>query len=319
MAWQDAASLVPDSFRKLLTGRPADDQLGQGAVSGDAWLEGLPRLLDQQLERWNLVPDGPARHGECALVLPVRRRGAGAGPSALKLTWPHVEARHEHLALRAWDGQGAVQLLAAAPTDLTLLLERLDADTALMSEDVLTACEVVGGLLAELDRPALPQLDRVADRAGRWRSQLALHTPLVPRRLQEQATSTLDELLADPPEARLVHEDLHDLNVLAPLPDDPDRGTWLAIDPKPVAGEPAYGVAPMVWNRTDAAARAHNLRTHVRLRADIVGDAAGLDPERVRLWTFVRLTLNAVWAADHAPASDEFRSRMIALAKAFAD
>ena len=52
--------------------------------------------------------------------------------------------------------------------------------------------------------------------------------------------------------------------------------------------------------------------------ADVVADAAGLDLDRVYAWTFVRLVLNAVWAAPHAPASDEFRGRMIALAKAFA-
>ena len=113
---------------------------------------------------------------------------------------------------------------------------------------------------------------------------------------------------------RLVHEDLHDSNVLAA-----DRQPWLAIDPKPVAGEWAYAVAPIVWNRPDAAARATSLRTHVRLRAEIVADTAGLDLERVGAWTLFRLVLNAVDAAEFAPASDEFRGRMIALAKAFTD
>ena len=105
--------------------------------------------------------------------------------------------------------------------------------------------------------------------------------------------------------------------MLAPL--DPGRGDWLAIDPKPVAGEWAYAVAPMVWNRPELVAAARSPREHARLRADLIGESAGLDPDRVRLWTFVRLTLNAVWAASHAPASDDFRARMIALAKAFAD
>nr|NLD39983.1 kinase [Actinomycetales bacterium] len=85
-----------------------------------------------------------------------------------------------------------------------------------------------------------------------------------------------------------------------------------------VAGEWAYAVAPMVWNRAEEAARAYNLRTHVRMRADIVAEVAGLDPERVRLWTFVRLVANAVEAAAHGDGADPFRARMIALAKAFA-
>lgn len=318
-------ALIPAAFVDLVGERSADEQLiglpdrasAQAAIDGDTWLGSLPTLVTDALTRWDLSldPAEPSRHGECALVLPVRRHTGEA--AALKLTWPHAEARHEHLALRLWDGHGAVRLLAADPAAGALLLELLDADRCLRDEPLLEACEVIGTLMSTLDRPAPPQVDRVSTKALRWRDQLATGTPLVPRRLTEQATATLAGLVDGSRQDRMVHEDLHDLNVLAPL--GPERGDWLAIDPKPVAGEWAYAVAPVVWNRADEAARASNLRTHARLRADVVAQAAGLDEERVRAWTFVRLVLNAVWAADHAPASDDFRSRMIALAKAFAD
>lgn len=318
-------ALIPAAFVDLVGERSADEQLiglpdrasAQAAIDGDTWLGSLPTLVTDALTRWDLSldPGEPSRHGECALVLPVRRHTGDA--AALKLTWPHAEARHEHLALRLWDGRGAVRLLAADPAAGALLLERLDANRCLRDEPLLEACEVIGTLMSTLDRPAPPQVDRVSTKALRWRDQLTTGTPLVPRRLTEQAITALAGLVEESGQDRMVHEDLHDLNVLAPL--DPERGGWLAIDPKPVAGEWAYAVAPVVWNRADEAARASNLRTHARLRADVVAEAAGLDEERVRAWTFVRLVLNAVWAADHAPASDDFRSRMIALAKAFAD
>ncbi|MGD8150543.1 aminoglycoside phosphotransferase family protein [Ornithinimicrobium sp. Y1694] len=297
--------------------------------TGQEWLDELPALIEHALDRWELRPDGEARHGECALVLPVVGRSprgpVRAAQAALKLTWPHAEARHEHLALRAWGGRGAVELLAADPARWTLLLERLDAERELSGIPILEACEEIGGLMLLLDRPALPQCDLVADKAVRWADQLARGTPLVPRRLTEQAAGTLADLLASAPEPRLVHEDLHDLNVLAPLADQGEpregrrAGAWVAIDPKPVSGEWAYAVAPIVWNRADETSRASSLRTHARLRADLVAEAAGLDPDRVQAWTLVRLVLNAVWAADYAPFSDEFRGRMIALAKAFTD
>lgn len=331
--------LVPPSFTSLIQDRPADELLSAlpdraglpEAIDGAAWLRALPGLVESLLHDWRLSIDGTSRHGECALVVPVRRRTGE--PAALKVTWPHAEARDEHLALRAWDGRGAVRLLAAEPVSCALLLERLDADRCLRAEPLLEACEVIGSLMRDLDRPALPRVDTVDSMASRWVAQLSAVTPLVPRRLTEQAAATLPDLLADAPAARLVHEDLHDLNVLAPLEDDRSRGhasdidrpggspprAWVAIDPKPVSGEWAYAVAPIVWNRADEAARASNLRTHARLRTDIVAEAAGLDEDRVRAWTFVRLVLNAVRAADHAPASDDFRSRMIALAKAFTD
>lgn len=304
--------IIPDSFTAIIDGRDADRS---GGIDGSAWLRSLPRLVDRHLDEWELVLDGDARHGENALVLPVTRRDGT--PAALKLTWPHEEARHEHLALRAWAGHGAVRLLAADPGAGALLLERLDGDRALTDVSILEACEEIGALCTALDRPALPQVDRVRDKAERWHSQLARPTPLVPRRLTDQALDFLAQLLDDAPPDRLVHEDLHDGNVLAPL--DASREHWLAIDPKPFAGEWAYAVAPIVWNRAAEAARAHSLRAHVRLRAQIVADVAGLDLDRVQAWTFVRLVLNAVWATAHAPASDEFRGRMISLAKAFAD
>ena len=75
----------------------------------------------------------------------------------------------------------------------------------------------------------------------------------------------------------------------------------------------------MVWNRAEVTAAAFSVRNHVRLRSEVVADVAGLDEDRVRRWTFVRLVLNAVWAAVYSPGSDDFRTRMIMLAKAFSD
>lgn len=304
---------IPDALRATVAGRPADE-FSPRAVDGDTWLARLRQLVDEHLARWGLVVDGGPLHGENALVVPVRREGERL---ALKLGWPHAEADQEHLALRLWDGRGAVRMVAANPAADALLLERLDAARPLSSVSVLESCEALGELFRQLDREGAPQFPSVADKVRRWRIQLADAGPAVPRRLAEQALATLDDLLADPGPGRLVHEDLHDGNALAPL--DPARGPWLAIDPKPVVGEWEYAVAPAVWNRADVAARAHNLRAHVRLRADVIADVAGLDLDRSYAWTLVRLVLNAVWAAGYAPASDDFRGRMIALAKAFTD
>ena len=312
-------ALIPDSFRSMIAGRPAD---AVGAVTGDAWLAALPALVDERLSAWDLAVDGAARHGECALALPVRRAEGAA--AVLKLTWPHAEAVHEHLALRAWDGRGAVRLLAAHPADGVLLLERLDPDRDLHALSIIDACEQIGALMRRLDRPAPARIDVLDDQVPRWRGKLARQVDGVPRRLVQQAAAHLTDLMADDDlgdgvtgRDRLVHTDLHYANVLAPLPGS-GRGDWLAIDPKPLSAEWAFAVAPAIWNRAEEAARAHSLAVHVRLRADLIADAAGLDEDRVRMWTFVRLILNAVDAADVGSSAGEFRGRMIALAKAFA-
>ena len=303
--------VIPQAFLVAIAGRTAD---AAGYPNGDDWLTLLPSLVKEHLERWELTLDGQPWHGENALVFPVLRETQAA---VLKVTWPHPEARHEHLALKLWDGRGAVRLIAANPSASTLLLERLDGNRQLTQLPILQACEVIGELFQQLDRPSTPQLDAVADKAIRWREQLSEASVLVPRRLTHQARDELKALLASAPSARLVHEDLHDMNVLAPIAHH--RGDWLAIDPKPVAGEWAYAVAPIVWNRAEVTSAAFSVRNHVRMRAEVVAEVAGLDPDRVRRWTFVRLVLNAVWAAAHAPGSDEFRTRMILLAKAFSD
>ncbi|WP_203568402.1 aminoglycoside phosphotransferase family protein [Aestuariimicrobium ganziense] len=304
--------LIPSALRASVAGRQPDSGVAH-PIDGDRWLVRLPVQVDEYLDRWNLTPDGTPLAGENALVLPVRRDTGEL--AALKLSWPHHEAQFEHLALRLWAGGGAVTLLAADPTPQVLLLERLDPTRPLTGVSIFEACEVIGGLFGALGRLATPQAPALADHLSPWESPSV--TPQVPQRLVQQAAASEPDLLSSAPQTSLVHTDLHDANVLAPL--DPERGEWLAIDPKVVAGEWAYAVAPIVWNRPDDLARAHDLRVHARLRADIVGDVAGLDPDRVRAWTFVRLVRNAVDTACHAPGNSEFLTRMITLAKAFAD
>src|SRR5699024_3894664 len=75
------------------------------------WVRALPRLVGDLLEEWRLTLDGAPSHGRCAIVVPVRTEDAT--PAALKVGWPHDEARHEHLALQHWHGRGAVTLLRA--------------------------------------------------------------------------------------------------------------------------------------------------------------------------------------------------------------
>jgi streptomycin 6-kinase len=291
-----------------MTGRPADDlrrggggRSPQGAVDGDQWLRSLPALSAHALQRWGLSVDGEPRHGECALVLPVRR---GDEPAALKITWPHHEARTEHLALRHWAGNGAVRLLAADPASWSMLLERLDASRDLTREPIDVACAVIGDLLGQLLRPAVPTVPRLADQALELEAALSEVSPAVPRRFTEQARSLLRDLQPDAPgrgqgsgEERLLHTDLHFANVLAAA-----RSPWLAIDPKPLAGDAAYEVAPALWNRWADATAGGDVRGHLRRRLSLICERAGIDEDRARSWTIVREVQNALYAVSrHDP------------------
>ncbi|TDV47139.1 aminoglycoside phosphotransferase family protein [Actinophytocola oryzae] len=269
---------VPESFSE-----------GFGEDGAD-WLARLPALTASCLAAWDLTVDGPAMHGACAIVLPVRR--AGGEPAVLKVTWPHDEAEHEALALSIWDGAGAVRLLAHDPEAWALLLERLDPAVTLESEPLHEALAVLAGMIRRLDRPGPPGVRHMRDVAARWVHELPVEnaTGLVPDELLAQAVAYCREL---GPRAgdHLVNEDLHFQNVLRG-----EREPWLVIDPKPIVGDREYGLTTLLWNRFDA--------TSVRGRLATVVDLAGLDHDLARRWTFTRVVDNWLFAGEGSWLAD---------------
>jgi streptomycin 6-kinase len=282
------------------------------------WLARLPVLTAGLLHEWRLQVDGPSMSGHCALVVPVRTDADA--PAVLKVGWPHWEADHEHLALRFWNGNGAVQLIRADPHRSALLLERLEfAD--LSTVGVLDACEVVAGLYRRLHRPATAEFRTLSSLCEDWKHRLAaLPTGSgLPPRYVDQATSLASSFAVDPAtDGRIVHTDLHYFNVLRGR-----REPWLAIDPKPLSGDPAFEIAPLLWNRLDEAAAAGRVRDEIRARFFTVVDAAGFDEERAKAWVVLRMIVNAMWEIeDPSPDASEtadWITTCVTIAKAMTD
>jgi streptomycin 6-kinase len=78
----------------------------------------------------------------------------------------------------------------------------------------------------------------------------------------------------------LLHGDLNPTNLLAA-----DRAPWLAIDPKPMVGDPAYDGARLVL-QPDPCATDDPART-ARDRLEIVASTMGLDPDALLEWCLV--------------------------------
>ena len=275
---------------------------GSRGTDWQDWVDALPHLRDTALSEWRLSLDGDAMSGGCSLVHPVRTDGGTR--ATLKIEWPHPEAEHEHLALRHWAGNGAVRLLRADPRRFVFLLERADARRDLNALPDIEACETAARLYRRLHVPAPPQLRRLSRLAARWSAgllALPVDAPL-PRRYVEQAAALARDLAGDPDcDGRLVHTDLHFDNVLAALRDEnaDDAGTgteWLAIDPKPLSGDPHHEVAPLLWNRWPELVASGDVRAAVQSRFLTVVDAAELDEARARDWVVVREMVNAMWA-----------------------
>ena len=282
------------------------------------WVDRLPALLDGLLEEWQLSTDGWMMHGFVALVVPVRT--AGGSPAVLKISFPDEESQYEHLALQHWGGRGAVRLLRADPHRWAMLLERLRQERLDEMWD-LEACEVVAGLYPLLHVPALPQVRPLTSYVERWAGEMAelpRNAPL-PRRLVEQAISLSRDFVADTASTgTMIHGDLHYENVMAA-----DREPWLAIDPKPMSGDPHYELAPMLWNRFDELEG--DVRNGVRRRFHSLVDHAGLDEHRARDWVVVRMLNNACWRlqdpaeVERLTSNDDYLTMCIAVAKAVQD
>lgn len=290
---EDVVDLVPEEFRTAVRRFSTDDG-AVGGPSGADWSAHLPKLLADVLDDWGLEALGPGRTGWTAVVVPVRRDGERF---ALKLVWPHVDARDEPLVLRHWDGRGAVRLVAADPSRSALLLEQLDASRDLRSVDVDPACEVVGALLRQLHVPAPPGLRRLSTFAREQLTTLQVTDGALPRRMLERTAGLVRELTADPScDATLVHTDLHYENVLASLPESA-RPPWLAIDPHAMAGHPGFEVQPLLRNRADELGTGSTFRYLVRRRLEICCEAAGIDEDQALAWTYVHTAMQAGWAA----------------------
>ncbi|MER7244981.1 aminoglycoside phosphotransferase family protein [Kribbella sp. NPDC000426] len=279
------------------------------------WLDRLPRLLRDLLGEWSLQVDGTAAYGNCAIVVPVLADGQRA---VLKVQFPHWEAETEHLALRTWAGNGAVQLLRANPRRFALLLERLESRD-LTTVDALDACEIVGQTYKRLHVAAGPQYRPLSGELKRWVEgfrRLPASAP-VPHRYVEQAISLSEDFIADPAtDGKLIHTDLHYENMLAA-----DREPWLVIDPKPLSGDPHFEVAPLIWNRWDEVVAAGDLRFAVRQRFYTAIDAAGLDEDRARDWVIVRQMLNVLGTLENTDGTlpQDWLTRNIAIVKAIQD
>ncbi|MFJ8538757.1 aminoglycoside phosphotransferase family protein [Streptomyces sp. NPDC093591] len=273
----------------------AASQQEYNGEAGRAFIAGLPDLMADFLDRWQLTLDGRPMHGVAALVLPVLR--TDGTPAVLKLQLLDEESEGEPVALRAWDGDGAVRLLDHDEPTGTMLLERLDSSRMLAHHpDPHESVLVIARLLTHLTSfPAPAGLRRLGDIAQAMleRTPWALeHIPdAQARRIVADCAAAVREVAGEPGD-RLLHWDLHDENVLAC-----ERAPWLAIDPKPLAGDPGFELWPALANRFDA--------DDVRWRFDAMTDVLGLDRARARAWTYGRLLQNCLWDIEDGRPLDE--------------
>jgi streptomycin 6-kinase len=262
------------------------------------WRDRAPALAQECAELWSLRLAEPYEHGYVSLTL--RADLPDGTPAVLKIGFPHSEAQREPDALLHYDGHGAVRLLAHDRERSALLLERAEPGTPLWEveddeEATLIAVSVLRKLWSRPPAPAHP-FRILADEAPGWADQLrrdweSLGRPFE-RRLVDAMEATAVELAGLQNPVVVCHQDFQGSNVLRA-----EREPWLAIDPKPIVGEPAFDVASLLRDRR------WDVRPGViRRRLDLLAEELDLDRERMRGWGIVHALY---WGIDEGKVEED--------------
>jgi streptomycin 6-kinase len=232
------------------------------------WRANVADLVTDCCKEWGLHLGEPYVPGVCGHV--VRVELPDATPAVLKVWWPHREADQEADALERWDGDGAVRVLARDDERNAVLLERCEPGAFLS-----TAEDPIGVFVNLLPRlwKSGDGFRPLAEEAEFWIEHEL--QDVADARLKDAALHYLAELAPSQGEQVLLHQDLHGENVLSA-----QRERWLVIDPKPLAGEREFSVAPIVRSDELGHSKRDTLYRLDRLCADL-----GLDRDRALGWT----------------------------------
>ncbi len=278
--------------------------------SKDAWDAVRYELLDAMASRWELQLLGSFEGGVAGVVERVRR--PDGTEAVLKVGFPHFEGRWEAVGLDAFADGTAPRVLDADPWTWSLLLEPVIPGTPLSAAplDRLSAVRAgAAAYAAAVDvtppRDMLTLEDTIdaylANARARWPGQLPI---LDAAGITDAVRAALDEgeqLARDVAPVALLHGDANPGNIL--LSGSVERGSWLLIDPKPMTGDPAFDLAPLVDQLGDphrASAPPERLMEQLALAAEITG----IDPHRSLRWALVRAALDVTWAIEDGVAAE---------------
>jgi streptomycin 6-kinase len=200
-----------------------------------------------------------------------------------------------------------VRLYEADPERLALLLERCEPGTTLAHAGLPPdkALAVGAGLLTSLWAVRPPPglaLERLEDVMSDWAAEgwerWERHRPPYDPDLVRTGLDLLESLPQSASRRVVLHGDFNPGNVLRA-----QRQPWLAIDPKPMIGDPGFDLEPLLsqidrpYAKTDPA-------NALRQRCDTLATATAEPFERVVAWALARTIQSALWCAAYGHRDD---------------
>ncbi len=298
------SAALPDDFQRRII-----DVHGE---PGARWLEALPQLIRTLERRWKLqvLPSYPLSYNYVAPAI-----GPNGEAWVLKLGVPNPELIGEILALRCFEGDGAVRVIHGDPAGGVLLIERLQPGTPLsLVADDEQATRLAASVMRRLwrvvpEQPGLRSLAHLGEGLRRLRQRFDGGCGPFPADLVALAEAQLTQ--APSSATRLLHGDLHHDNILY----DQRRG-WLAIDPAGILGDPGYEVGSLLFNPLPKTPERTDLRDLLRARLEVLSTELEMPLEGLRRWGIFKCVLSAWWDfEDHGRGWEP----VIQVARALAD
>ena len=275
---------VPDGFHQRVI-----DVHGE---AGADWLSRLAQTIGECERRWSLQVMPPFLSLSINYVCPASL--ANGETAVLKLGVPHHEFMNEMEALRLYDGDGMVKLLAGDADLGAILLERLKPGASLSSvSDEEKATSIAAQVMRRLRRPppSVHEFPTVSDWASglkKLRERFDGATGPFSASLVDRTDTVFSELISTMGPPVLLHGDLHHGNILSA-----GRESWLAIDPKGAVGEAEYETGAFVRNHLLSSPRPDRLLAR---RVDQFVEELSFDRERIIGWSLAQAVLAAWWS-----------------------
>ncbi len=255
--------------------------------------EPMTNTLNDYLRRWHLHDPEPLAHSPTGAVYTVYQHTEKV---VLKLLTPiGVEDESDAVvALRYFDGQGAVRLLAH--DERAHLLEYAgDEELAQMVSrgDDLAAAVVIAGVLNQLHCPQptvpTPHLPTLQQRFRSLFSRAAQEKAAGEASMYVRGARVAQHLLANPQNECVLHGDIQHHNIRL----HPMRG-WLAYDPKGLYGERSYDAANTLCNPATARDRVLSEERLLQV-SQVLAENMGVPVGRLRAFVFAYACLSASW------------------------
>jgi streptomycin 6-kinase len=280
---------LPLQFRKRVAATFGAD--------GRRWLANLPQLLKDCETRWGLEICPPITPLSYNFVAPASLRNGQQ--IILKLGVPNPELSSEIMALRLYNSRGSVRLIDAEPRAGILLLERLTPGRTLSEfgwRGDEEATRITARVMKKLWRPlneghGFTTVAQWARGFQRLRDQFNGGSGPFPEGLVADAEEIYLRLLAGTHGEVLLHGDLHHFNILSA-----EREPWLAIDPKGVAGDPAYDAGALLRNPAPTFYDWTGLDKIQARRLDILSEELQISRRRIQEWAYAQIVLSAWWS-----------------------